>query len=76
MRFAEQWLQENVEDAPAGPVPASDLADRLIAAAIKDGIPADELEDDTGSVFELVFAALEHKTSEQEAASQDSTDDS
>ena len=64
-RFTELWLNKHVDGAPAGPISASELADRVIAAAIKEGIPADELEDDTGGVFELVFAALEHKRSEK-----------
>ena len=63
--FAEQWFRDNqIEDTPDGPVSASELAHRLTNAALKAGIPVAELEDDTDSVFELVFAELERRRTE------------
>ena len=55
MKFMHQWLHNNVEEAPAEPVSASELAGQLIAEAGKAGIPLRELEEDTGSVIEMVF---------------------
>jgi hypothetical protein len=57
-RFAELWLDQHIYAAPKGAVSASDLADRLVDAAINEGIPADELEDETDGLFEMVFEAL------------------
>ena len=42
-----------------GPVYASELADQLINDAAKEGITADEMEEESGNVFELVLSALE-----------------
>ena len=65
IKFANRWLKEHVDDAPGGQVSASELVDRLIADAEKEGIPAEEIDAEVGSgfgsVFELVYAALEHK---------------
>jgi hypothetical protein len=63
-------LKEHVDDAPDGLVSASELADRRVAHAEKEGIPAEEIDAEVGSgfgsVFELVYAALEHKRVEGE----------
>ena len=61
-RFAEQWLHENVADAKDGPISASDLADQLIVAGANADIPAEEFEDESNGVFEMVFAELERKS--------------
>ena len=66
--FAEQWLHEHLNKTPSGPVSARELADQLIAAGQMAGIPADEMEDDIGSVFDLIFAALEHQRIEAKKA--------
>jgi hypothetical protein len=62
--FADRWLKEHADEALDGPVSASELADRLIADAENEGIPADEMDADVGSrfgsVFELVYAAVEY----------------
>ena len=60
-RFADQWLYDNVDNGKGGPVSASELADQVVAAGAKGGIPAEEFEDDGNGVFEMVFAELERK---------------
>ena len=61
-RFAEQWLYVNVPNGKDGPISASDLADQLIVAGAHADIPAEEFEDESNGVFEMVFAELERKS--------------
>jgi hypothetical protein len=61
MKFMHQWLHDKVDEAPTAPLSASDLADQLIAEAGRAGIPVAELEEDAGSVVEMVFMAIDHR---------------
>ncbi|MER9300210.1 hypothetical protein NKI38_27525 [Mesorhizobium sp. M0621] len=40
------------------PVYISDLADQAMQAAQKEGIEADEISEEVGSVFEVIFDAI------------------
>ncbi|WP_245430749.1 hypothetical protein [Mesorhizobium sp. WSM3868] len=42
------------------PVAVSDLADELMKAAEREGIPAAEITEEVDSVFEVIFA-MEHR---------------
>ena len=57
------WLiPDNIDAAaPGDQVSVSEMVERLLADAAKAGISVDDMEEDTGSVFEMVFAALEHR---------------
>ena len=60
--FVHRWLHATWTAATdVGPVYASELADQLINDAAKEGITADEMEEEAGSVFELVLSALEQR---------------
>ena len=50
---------------------ASDLADQLIVAGANADIPAEEFEDDSNGVFEMVFAELERKSGQIAASETD-----
>jgi len=47
--------------APDARASVRETVDRLLADAAKAGISADEMEEEDRSVFEMVFAALEHR---------------
>jgi hypothetical protein len=44
------------------PVAISDLADELMKAASAEGIPADEINEEFDSVFELIFEAMQDRS--------------
>ncbi|MDG4876983.1 hypothetical protein P9273_17970 [Mesorhizobium sp. WSM4935] len=43
------------------PVAVSDLADEMVKAAGREGIPASEIDEEVDSVFEVIFEALQHR---------------
>lgn len=62
VNFFDKWLSENLPDDPTGdPVVISDLADKAMKAADQAGIPASDIEDEIGSVFEAIFDAMKNR---------------
>ncbi|MBZ9986696.1 hypothetical protein LB572_06250 [Mesorhizobium sp. BH1-1-5] len=43
------------------PLAVADLADEMIKAAGREGIPASEIDEEVDSVFEVIFEALQHR---------------
>ncbi|WP_442581748.1 DUF768 domain-containing protein [Mesorhizobium sp. ASY16-5R] len=59
IQFLNQWLSENIpNDAWPDRVQASELADRVLVAAEKSGIPAREIDEEVRSVFASVLSAM------------------
>ena len=55
INFIEKWMAEHLPNAMTDdPVAVSDLADQLMKAAEREGISADEINDEV-DVFEAVF---------------------
>ena len=60
--FLHGWIHDNIDEAaPEDQVSVSEMVERLLADAAKVGISVDDIEEDAGSVFEMVFAAIEHR---------------
>jgi hypothetical protein len=65
INFLHRWIHANIDKAaPEVQASAREMVDRLLADADKAGISADEMEEEDRSVFEMVFAALEHRREE------------
>jgi hypothetical protein len=62
INFLVNWLAEHLpETASDDPVVISDLADQVMKAADKAGIPTTEITEEVPSVFEVVAEALDHR---------------
>ncbi|MBB6411105.1 DUF768 domain-containing protein [Mesorhizobium sangaii] len=60
--FLEKWMAEHLPNAMTDdPVAISDLADRAIKAADKEGIRTDEISEEVGSVFGVIAEAMLHR---------------
>ncbi|TPJ82303.1 DUF768 domain-containing protein [Mesorhizobium sp. B2-6-2] len=63
INFVDNWMAENLpEKMTDNPIVVSDLADELMKAAEREGIPANEINEEIDSVFELIFDAMEHRS--------------
>ena len=62
--FLDEWMAEHLlhatNDAPATAV---DLADQVIEAAKEQGISADEISEEVGSLSELILEVMERRGS-------------
>lgn len=62
INFLDQWLTEHLPNAMTDdPAAVSDLADELMKAADREGIRADEINEEVESVFEVIFEAMQHR---------------
>ena len=62
LHFLDKWIAKNVPaDAKADSVLASELADRVLVAAEKEGLTAKDINDEVDSVFETILKALKHR---------------
>lgn len=62
VNFLDKWMAEHLPNAMTDdPVAISDLADEAMKAADKEGIPADEINEEVGSVPEVIFDAMQHR---------------
>jgi len=60
--FLDQWMTEHLPDsASEDAVFISDLADQAMKAAAQAGIEPAEIAEETGSVFEVIFEAMQHR---------------
>lgn len=62
INFLDEWMSEHLPDVMTDdPVAISDLADQAMKAADARGISADEITDEVGSIFEMIFDAMQHR---------------
>ncbi|TIT80701.1 MAG: DUF768 domain-containing protein [Mesorhizobium sp.] len=62
INFVDRWMAEHPPNAMTDdPVAVSDLAVEMIKAAHQEGIPADEINEEVDSVFEVIFEAMQHR---------------
>jgi hypothetical protein len=60
--FFDRWMAEHLPNVLTDdPVAVSDLADEMVKAAGREGIPASEIDEEVDSVFEVIFEALQHR---------------
>ncbi|ESY03255.1 hypothetical protein X753_24195 [Mesorhizobium sp. LNJC399B00] len=60
--FFEKWMAEHLPNALTDdPAAISDMADQAMKAADKEGIPAEEIADEVGSVFEVIADSMQHR---------------
>ena len=57
LNFFDKWMTEHLPNAPDDPVAVSDLADELMKAAAREGIPGKEIDEEVDGVFEVIFEA-------------------
>ncbi|MER8576930.1 hypothetical protein NKG99_35095 [Mesorhizobium sp. M1409] len=63
VNFLDRWMAEHLPNAITDdPVAISDLADEAMKAADREGIPADEINEEVWSVLEVIFDAMQHRT--------------
>lgn len=60
--FLDKWMAEHLPNAfTDDPAAITDLADQAIKAAEKEGISLDEISEEVGSVFDVIFDAMQHR---------------
>lgn len=60
--FFDKWMAEHLPNVLTDdPLAVADLADEMIKAAGREGIPASEIDEEVDSVFEVIFEALQHR---------------
>lgn len=58
-KLLDDWIENHLTVSATGdPVAASDLADEMMKAAAGVGIVPDEINDEVGSAFEVIFEAM------------------
>jgi hypothetical protein len=64
LQFLDDWIAANVpDDTKADSVLASELADKALVAAEKEGLTAKEINNEVDSVFEVILKALKNNDS-------------
>jgi hypothetical protein len=59
--FLYDWISQKIpEAASADVISVADLTNRLFADAKAAGVSSDEIEEDTGSVYQAIFDAIVH----------------
>ncbi|ARP64355.1 hypothetical protein A9K65_013925 [Mesorhizobium sp. WSM1497] len=60
--FLEKWMAEHLPNAfTDDPAAIADLADQAIRAAGQAGISLEEISEEVGSVFYVIFDAMQHR---------------
>jgi hypothetical protein len=59
LKILDKWVAEQL--ARGDPIAASDFADQLMTAAEKAGIPADEINGEVESVFEVILEVMRRR---------------
>ncbi len=61
--FLEKWMAEHLPNAfTDDPAAITDLADQAIKAAEKEGISLEEMTEEVGSVFDVIFDAMQNRS--------------
>ncbi|ESW94287.1 hypothetical protein X769_33325 [Mesorhizobium sp. LSJC268A00] len=62
INFLDRWMAEHLPNAMTDdPVAVSDLADEMMKFAEREGIGADEIKEEVGSVYEVILEAMHHR---------------
>ena len=60
--FLEKWMTEHLPNAfTDDPAAITDLADQAIKAAEQEGISLEEITEEVGSVFDVIFDAMQNR---------------
>ncbi len=60
--FLENWMADHLPNAfTDDPAAITDLADQAIRAAEKEGISLEEISEEVGSVFDVIFDAMQNR---------------
>jgi hypothetical protein len=55
-KFLNDWIAADLPvSTTGGPIAASDLADQMMKAAAAEGLVGDEINEEVGSVFEVIL---------------------
>jgi hypothetical protein len=61
--FLEKWMAEHLPNAfTDDPAAITDLADQAIKAAEQEGISLEEITEEVGSVFDVIFDAMQNRS--------------
>jgi hypothetical protein len=61
--FLEKWMAEHLPNAfTDDPAAITDLADQAIKAAEQEGISLEEITVEVGSVFDVIFDAMQNRS--------------
>ncbi|TRC98300.1 DUF768 domain-containing protein [Mesorhizobium sp. WSM4303] len=61
--FLEKWMAEHLPNAfTDDPAAITDLTDQAIKAADKEGISLEEISEEVGSVFDVIFDAMQNRS--------------
>ncbi|MER8657362.1 hypothetical protein [Mesorhizobium sp. M0847] len=59
INFLDRWMAEHLPNAMTDdPGAVSDLADEMMKSAEREGIGADEINEEVGSVYDVIFEAM------------------
>lgn len=62
INFLDKWMADHLPNVVTDdPIAISDLADQAMKAAYKQGITCAEISEEVGSVFEMIFDAMQHR---------------
>ena len=62
VNFLDKWMAEHLPNVVTDdPIAISDLADQAMKAADKQGITCEEISEEVGSVFEVIFDAMQNR---------------
>jgi hypothetical protein len=62
INFLDKWMAEHLPNVITDdPDAITDLADQAMRAAEKEGISADEINDEVASVFEVILEAMQNR---------------
>ncbi|MEQ1956261.1 hypothetical protein [Mesorhizobium sp. CN2-181] len=62
LQFLNKWIAKNIPaDAKADSVLASELADKVLVAAEKEGLTAKDVGEEVDSIFETILKALKDR---------------
>ena len=66
VKFLVKWMAEHLPNAfTDDPAAITDLSDQAMQAADREGIDADEISEEVGSVFEVILEAMQHRAGGQ-----------
>ena len=62
INFLDKWVAEHLPNAfTDDPAAITDVADQAMTAADKEGMAADEISEEVGSVFEVILEAMRNR---------------
>jgi hypothetical protein len=62
LSFFDKWMAEHLPNAMTDdPAAVSELVDQVMEAARREGIEVAEIYEEVGSVYEVIFEAMQHR---------------